>query len=169
MAPLRLIWRYAVETVVVTLVALMVGTLAIQVFWRFVVRDPPSWTEEFARYAFVWITFLGAAVAYRRGTHIVVDTVLHLLPARVRVALVWVVDALVIVALVVLVVQGLAIVEATSNVRATMLQVPMSTIYAAVPVSAALMLAYAVERIVVRLRSGGTVLEPVVDPASIPE
>ena len=157
MAPLRLVWKYAAEGAVVGLMAVMVVTLAIQVFFRFVIKDPPPWTEELARYVFVWITFVGAAVAYRRGTHIVVDTILHLLPARVRAVLAWVVDGLVFVALAVLLVQGLGIVQATSNVRATMLQVPMSVVYAAIPVSAALMLAYQAERMIGLLRRRASV------------
>jgi TRAP-type C4-dicarboxylate transport system permease small subunit len=152
MGSLRLVWKYAAEGAVVALMTVMVVTLAIQVFFRFVIQDPPPWTEELARYAFVWITFLGAAVAYRRGTHIVVDTVLHLLSPRVRAVLAWVVDALVFISLVTLLITGIGIVQATSNVRATMLQIPMSFIYAAVPVSAALMLAYQAERLVGLLR-----------------
>jgi TRAP-type transport system small permease protein len=152
MAPLRLVWRYGVETIVVVLMILMVVTLAIQVFFRFVVQNPPSWTEELARYTFVWITFLGAAVAYRRGTHIVVDAILHLMPRPVRAVLGWVVDGLIVLGLLILLIEGGRLLETTSNVRATMLQVPMSFIYAAIPVSAALMLAYQVERTLRRLR-----------------
>lgn len=152
MRTVRLIWRYGVETIVVVLMAVMVAALALQVFYRFVVQDPLSWTEELGRYAFVWVTFLGAAVAYRHGTHIVVETILLLLPPGAQVALVWAGDALCTLALVVLVVQGAGIVEATANVKATMLQVPMSWVYASVPVSAAIMLAYQVERSVRRWR-----------------
>ena len=161
MGAFRLVWRYGVETVVVILMAVMVATLALQVFYRFVVQDPLSWTEELARYAFVWVTFLGAAVAYRHGSHVAIETIVLLLPHRAQVALAWVVDALMVVALAVLLVQGLGIVEATANVRATMLQVPMSWIYASVPVSAVIMLAFQVERTLRRMR--GT-LPPVVLP-----
>lgn len=147
----------------------MVLTLAVQVFWRYVLRDPPPWTDELARYVFVWITFLGAAVAYRRGTHIVLETVTLLLPPRVRAVLVWVVDALVILAIVVLLVLGMAIVELNVHARSTMLQVPMWTVYASVPVSAALMLAYSVERIVTRLRTRRTEIKAVAQTASVPE
>lgn len=148
---LRLIWNYAAETVVVILMALMVITLAVQVLFRYVLDNPLSWSEELARYAFVWITFLGAAVAYRHRGHIVVDMMLHLIPVQMRAALAWVVEILVAVTLVVLVRDGLRMVETTSNVRATMLQIPMSYIYAAIPVSAALMLVYQVEWVVKRL------------------
>lgn len=150
---LRLIWSYAAETVVVILMALMVTTLAVQVLFRYALNNPLSWSEELARYAFVWITFLGAAVAYRHRGHIVVDMMLHLIPVRARATLAWLVEILVTVTLVVLVRDGLRMVETTSNVRATMLQIPMSYIYAAIPVSAALMLVYQVEWVVKQLTS----------------
>ena len=153
MRVLRLVWSYAAETVVVVLMAIMVAAVAVQVFFRFVIGDPLSWTEELARYAFVWITFLGAAVAYRHRAHIVVDIMLHLVPTWARAPLSWVVEGLVAVTLVILIREGLRMVETTSNVQATMLQIPMSYIYAAIPVSAALMLVYQVERLVGVLRS----------------
>lgn len=148
----RLLWRWGTETVVALLMAVMVATIILQVFCRFVLGNPLSWSEELARYAFVWITFLGAAVAYRHGGHIVVETVVVLLPRRLQAALAWIVDALMVVALVVLLVQGMNIVEVNSNVEATMLEIPMSWVYASVPVSAALMLAYQVERTLLRLK-----------------
>lgn len=146
----RLLWRWGTETAVVLLTAVMVGTIILQVFFRFVLGDPLSWSEELARYAFVWITFLGAAVAYRHGGHIVVETVVVLLPRRLQAILAWLVDALMVLALVVLLVQGLNIVEVNSNVESTMLEIPMSWVYASVPVSAAIMLAYQVERTLLR-------------------
>jgi TRAP-type C4-dicarboxylate transport system permease small subunit len=115
----------------------MVATILLQVFYRFVLGDPLSWSEELARYVFVWITFLGAAVAYRHGTHIVVDTIVVLLPRRVQAILGWVVDTLMVAALLTLLVEGIGIVKVNSNVEATMLEIPMSWVYASVPVSAA--------------------------------
>jgi TRAP-type C4-dicarboxylate transport system permease small subunit len=149
---LRLLWRYTTETIVVLLMAVMVGTVILQVYCRFVLGNPLSWSEELARYAFVWITFLGAAVAYRHGSHIIVETIVVLLPRRAQVALAWLVDALMVACLLVLLVQGLNIVQVNSNVEATMLEIPMSWVYGAVPVSAAIMLAYQVERTVRRLQ-----------------
>jgi len=148
----RLLWRWGAETAVALLMAVMVATIVLQVFCRFVLGNPLSWSEELARYLFVWITFLGAAVAYRHGGHIVVETVVVLLPRRLQATLAWVVDALMVVALVVLLVQGLGIVQVNSNVEATMLEIPMSWIYASVPTSAVLMLAYQVERTVRRIQ-----------------
>lgn len=148
----RLVWRYGAETVVSLLMTVMVSTILLQVFCRFVLGNPLSWSEELARYAFVWITFLGAAVAFRHGAHIIVETIVVLLPRGAQVALAWLVDALVVVALLVLLMQGINIAEVNANVEATMLQISMSWVYAAVPTSAAVMLAYQVERTVRRIR-----------------
>ncbi len=152
MRVLRLLWRYGVESVVVVLMVVLVAALALQVFFRYVVQDPLVWSEELARYALVWITFLGAAVAYRHGTHVVVETVVALLARPVRIALAWFVDGLLVLALLVLLVQGVGMVEITARTRSTILQIPMSWVYASVPVSAVLMLGFQVERTLGRLR-----------------
>ncbi len=49
-----------------------------QVILRYIFNNPQSWAEEVGRYLFVWITFLGAAVAFSRDTHIKVDAVVTL-------------------------------------------------------------------------------------------
>ena len=52
---------------------LMIGVVAAQVFFRYVLNHSLFWSEELARYILVWLTFLGASVAYRRGTHPRID------------------------------------------------------------------------------------------------
>ena len=54
-----------------------------QVFTRYVMNDAAGWTEEIARYLLVAVTFLGGAMAVRRGTHIQVDFVYRFLPRLV--------------------------------------------------------------------------------------
>lgn len=48
-----------------------------QVFARFVVGSPLSFSDEIARFSMLWLTFLGAGYAYRKGTLISVDIVLE--------------------------------------------------------------------------------------------
>lgn len=45
----------------------------LQVLFRFVFQIPAAWTEETARYAFIWMMFVGAAAAVKKGSHISVD------------------------------------------------------------------------------------------------
>ena len=63
-----------------------------QVFTRYVMNDAAGWTEEIARYLLIAITFLGGAMAVRRGTHIQVDFVYRFVPQKAGRALAIAVD-----------------------------------------------------------------------------
>jgi TRAP-type C4-dicarboxylate transport system permease small subunit len=62
-----------VEQSLLGLGILMIGVVAAQVFFRYVLNHSLFWSEELARYILVWLTFLGASVAYRRGVHPRID------------------------------------------------------------------------------------------------
>jgi len=55
------------ERVCATLLAVMVATMLLQVFCRYVLNASLSWSEELTRLLFVWLTFLGFGLAVRRG------------------------------------------------------------------------------------------------------
>lgn len=59
----------------------MVAVISTQVFCRYVLNDSLFWSEELGRLLLVWLTFIGASVAYKRGAHIGVDLVTNQLPA----------------------------------------------------------------------------------------
>lgn len=40
-----------------------------QVFTRFVLNNPSSWSEEFSRYILIWISLLGGSLGLSNGTH----------------------------------------------------------------------------------------------------
>lgn len=46
--------------------AVMVVCILVQIVARYLIDEPPSWTEELARHAMIWAGFLGATVACRR-------------------------------------------------------------------------------------------------------
>jgi TRAP-type C4-dicarboxylate transport system permease small subunit len=55
-----------------------------QVFYRFVLEIPLIWSEEAARYLFVWAAFLGAAVALGRRDHFSISMLVVSLSSRHR-------------------------------------------------------------------------------------
>jgi TRAP-type C4-dicarboxylate transport system permease small subunit len=64
---------------------LLVMTVLIfwQVFARFVVGRPLYFSDEIARFAMIWLTFIGAGYAYRKGLMISVDIVLEFAGPRI--------------------------------------------------------------------------------------
>jgi len=55
-----------------------------QVFTRYVLNDPSSWTEEVATYLVMWVGLLGAAVALNRGAHLGIDYFVAKLSLKAR-------------------------------------------------------------------------------------
>lgn len=66
----------------VFLIALIVVTITIQVFTRYLLNYPIVWVEELATYAFIWGAFIGAALGHKRQRHIRIDTFVTRLPPR---------------------------------------------------------------------------------------
>lgn len=65
---------YALLTwVCIVLLLLIVGSTFLQVFCRKALNAPLTWSEEFSRLAFIWMSCLGCAVAVPRGQHISFD------------------------------------------------------------------------------------------------
>jgi tripartite ATP-independent transporter DctM subunit len=126
---------------------LLVGTVVValvQVFFRYVLNASLSWPEELARWAFVWLVFLGMAWGFRRDSHIAIDLFPKLSSAwRHRQALV--VRIVIVAAAVALIVHGLDLVGRSSYVSPA-LKWPFRYLYLAVPTGAALVVLYAALR-----------------------
>src|SRR3546814_15596226 len=58
----------------------IVLVIAIEVIRRFGLMYSSVWGEEAARYAFIYLVWIGAAVAVRDRAHIRIDVITHLMP-----------------------------------------------------------------------------------------
>jgi TRAP-type C4-dicarboxylate transport system permease small subunit len=58
--------------------------VAVQVFCRYALNHSIFWSEELARYLLVWMTFLGAGVAYYRKAHPGIDILQKKLPSHIQ-------------------------------------------------------------------------------------
>jgi TRAP-type transport system small permease protein len=54
------------------LVLAVLGLVTFQVTTRYLLNSPVSWSEELARFALIWLTFVGAGYVASRGAHITV-------------------------------------------------------------------------------------------------
>lgn len=137
----------ALAAVVISLMAILVVDVLWQVFTRFVLRDPSSYTEELARYLLIWLSLLGAAYATGRRLHLAVDLLPQKLEGRARRRLETVIDGAVLVfALLVLVVGGsrLVFVTLVLGQSSAALGIPLGWVYLAIPLSGLLIAFYSV-------------------------
>ena len=137
---------------VALLLLVMVLDVTWQVFTRYVLEDPAPWTEEIARYVFTWEIFLGAALAFGRGSHIVVDGVMAVATGAVRRILAVLSYLATLALLIPLVVYGTTMVELTAATYATASQLSIGVVYAALPVGAAIGAFYVLLNLIIVLR-----------------
>ena len=110
---------------------------------RYVFNSPIAWAEEFARYAFVWVVFLGAVACTKQKRHIIIDALVAALPRRIGAGVLVVADLLIIGLMVTLVRYGWVL-TTMSTEPTSMMEIPQYLIYVAVPLSAALVIFYTV-------------------------
>lgn len=127
---------------------------------RAVMKQPPVWTEELARYLFVWVTFLGATAIYPTGENIVADLILRIAPPRTLRYLAVFAHLVVGVTAVFMVTQGLAIMEKTMVQRSSVMQIPFGLIYSVIPLSGAILVLHAAGASCKALGAVGPALEP---------
>jgi len=72
------------EFILWVLVALTIVVTFVQVVFRYGLDSSLAWSEELARYLFVWVIFIGASVATRRRKHIFVEILVALMPRALR-------------------------------------------------------------------------------------
>ena len=139
-APIRVLGA-AVDWTVIAIGALMVALVFANVVLHVFHRDNP-WTTEFCEFLMVWVTFLGAASATRRGLHMSITELVDRLGPRARRRADLAIAALGAAVLALLVWYGAGIVRATWANELTVLGWPMGLQYLALPAGAALTLVF---------------------------
>ena len=76
---------------------MIVVTIAMEVIRRFVLSYSSIWGEEIARYAFIYLAWIGAAAAVKDRAHIRIDVLMHYLSNRSRTVLYLFGDLLIMV------------------------------------------------------------------------
>ena len=105
----------------------LVGGL--QVFNRFVLGLPLSWSEEFQKFGHIWMVMLAIPVAYRRGAHLGMDMLLRLLPPPVQRAVGLLTEVLWFVLALAIGRYTLVIMQIAKNQDSPGLGIPMDYVY----------------------------------------
>ena len=136
-----------IENLLVIIFALLVVDVLWQVFGRYVLNQSFSFTEEFARFALIWLAVLGAAYLNGRREHLAMDFLLNKLPPERQQQRLQVIEGFMLAfALVVMVVGGGNLVYTTLSLGQTSaaMHIPLGFVYAIVPVSGLLIMFFAI-------------------------
>ncbi len=158
LAAKRLVDR-ALDVFAVGLFVLIFTVVLFQVFMRYVIGSPLVWSEELARYLFIWVAFIGWVFATRSGTHIRISAVFDLFPPGTRRAVNVFNNILVFVFNGALAWLGFRMVQKSFDVPTVTLFFTYAAVYVVVPASCLLIAFYAlINALTGSVDRGGNVL-----------
>ncbi|MFO1310941.1 MAG: TRAP transporter small permease [Burkholderiales bacterium] len=116
----------------------------VQVVFRYAFNSPLTWSEELARYLFIWCAFLGWIVASRRRSHLAMSFAALRLPRTAQVSIAAMVQLGTLLFAWLLGSRGLALVRNNWDVENVAVPFNLGVVYLIEPIAAAFIALYAV-------------------------
>ncbi len=140
----------SIALILIILMAINVLNVLWQVFTRFVLKHPSSFSEEFARYLLVWIGVLGGAYATGKKIHLAIDILPTKLTGKSKLVLeMFIYICILLFAIFVLFVGGIRLVNLTLSLNqiSAALRIKLGYVYLVVPLSGILISYFALDEI----------------------
>ncbi|MCC6192875.1 MAG: TRAP transporter small permease [Burkholderiales bacterium] len=131
-----------------------------QVVLRYVFNNPLTWSEELARYLFIWCAFLGWLVATRRGSHLAMTFVVERLPRPAQAALAVLTQLATLLFAWLLGSRGFLLVRNNWDVENVAVPFNLGVVYLIEPIAAAVIALYALAALGELLRGAASRAHP---------
>jgi TRAP-type C4-dicarboxylate transport system permease small subunit len=142
---LKSVLDQSIKIFIALLMGVMVLNVTWQVFSRYVLGDPSSFTDELSRYSMIWLGLLGAAFVSGKQGHLAIDLLAQRLKGKQLIYLQLFGHGMVIFFAAVVMVWGggnLVYISQLLQQKSATLQVPLSWVYGMLPVSGLLVVYY---------------------------
>lgn len=155
MKVLRFLDENLEKMICVFCLALMSILIVLQVFFRYVLNNSLSWSEELARYLFIWMIYIGISYGVKMDKHICVDAVYSFMPKGVKRWYAIVAYVLFLIFAVAVVYFGILVVgmQISSGQVSPAMGVPMQYVYVAPVVGMVLTTIRLVQKIIEALKA----------------
>ncbi len=131
------------EKVLIFLLGILVIDVLWQVFSRYLLSSPSSFTDEMAGFLLIWVGLLGAAYVSGKNEHLAIDLLIQKSsPARQKLLHKVISLLIIFFAITVLIIGGswLTYTRFALNVRSAALDLPLGYVYLVLPLSGLLIL-----------------------------
>ena len=119
----------------ILLTVIMFVIVGANVFSRFVLNNSLGWADELSRFIFIWISFLGAVIAYGTDDHVGLNFVIAKIPsARIQNIINLISDLLILAVVGIISYYGYIVSVSATNVSPA-LYIPMTLVYSVVPIT----------------------------------
>ncbi len=124
--------------VIKVLTGILVVTVLVGVFFRYVVRDSLSWTEELARYLMIWAALLAVSVGIKDKEHVGIQLLIKQFPPLITKIITFIVYIIIMVFLGVLTFKGYQVADKAKTQLSLALNISMYWPLMSIPVSGVL-------------------------------
>lgn len=136
-----------IQFIVTAAMFVFILLVAVQVIWRYVLSNPLPWTEQAARYLFIWMLMLAMPILVRRKNNMAFDLLYNRFPVNVQKVIQIITLVLIGAFGVVYFIASMNLCIKAGNKTAIGLGIPIVWVYAAQPVGAGLLVLTALEQI----------------------
>jgi TRAP-type C4-dicarboxylate transport system permease small subunit len=126
---------------------LMILTVCLQVFARYALPWSPPWTEELARFAFIYMVSLGAGLAIKDRSYVNVDLLFNSLAEKQKILLDNIILILISLLMVIMLWHAFPLVQIVKLQRSASLKINMAVVYFSMCFMAALVLMFALREL----------------------
>jgi TRAP-type transport system small permease protein len=127
------------RAVLLLIMAVMVSTILMQVFFRYVLNAAMPWPEELTIFLLSWMSFIGAAIALKSWQHIGITLFANMLPKKSQQYLSILVKITVLFFAVFLTYTGLLLVQQSTHMVSDALRISMIWPRMSLPIGGAIM------------------------------
>jgi TRAP-type C4-dicarboxylate transport system permease small subunit len=149
------------------LFTIIIVSVSLQVLFRYVLNDPLVWSEELARFAFLWMVFLGLGLAERDDQHIAVDYFVARMPTGPQKVIRIAVEIFCIIVIAVICYQSIGIIKVQAAMRSVALNISMAYTAIAVPIGFVILCIYKLLSIARIAKTENFTNTPAVNPATV--
>lgn len=121
-------------------ILIIISSMSLQVFCRYVLVKPLLWPEELSKFFFIWSVFFGAFVGVRRKQHISVDVLVVKFPTRLKRFINLAINLLIMVVLGVCAYLGYTLFKFSLASKLPAIYVPLGYLYLPVAIAFGLMI-----------------------------
>lgn len=159
------------RSTLIVLMGLLVVCVVWQVFSRYILNAPSTFTDEMARFLLIWVSLLGVAYLTGQNQHIAIDILPQKLKPAARLKLGILINILIICFVFSVLVLGGSLLVYNTFIYMQLtptLQIPMASIYLIAPICGVLIIYYKLFDITTMLASpnNGEIPDGAVDPSN---
>lgn len=121
------------------LMAIAMGSLVVggtwQIFTRWVLNNPSTFTEEFMRYMLIWASMIGSAYCFYKDKHLALDLIKAKLKGIPAVCLSVFIEICILVFLIIVFIYGGGRMALSSTNYSPVMHIPFKALYIVLPLS----------------------------------